>query len=294
MTRLRGRGPRDQAPGTLAQRIALLAVAVAVMTAVVAGVLATGLTRQAGERSARQTLSRLADAAQATADIGANAQAGQQRARRTLAAIGVQVATIGPGGRVSSASPVARQALTAAEVADVRARVRCRRAGTWRGRTSSSRRGAPTRAASCSCSPRPTPWRWAMPPSVGRCSPSSSPWSRRPRSAWSSRRGSPAPCAGRRGRAPARRGAARRRRSAGGPGGGRRGGRGSQLPGDRPGPLRGTPAELPLSVSHDLRTPLTAITGTPSPWPRGSWSRRRAPRSGRCSWRGAPPRAPRR
>ena len=108
--------------GTLSRRIALLAIAVAVMTAVVAGVLATGLTRQAGERSARQTLSRLADAAQATADIGANAQAGQQRARRTLAAIGVQVATIGPGGRVSSASLLARQALSEAEVADVRAR----------------------------------------------------------------------------------------------------------------------------------------------------------------------------
>ena len=123
VTASRGATPRGTRPrGTLSQRIALLAVAVAIMTAVVAGVLATGLTRQAGERSARQTLSRLADAAQATADIGANAQAGQQRARRTLAAIGVQVATIGPGGRVSSASALARQALSAAEVADVRAR----------------------------------------------------------------------------------------------------------------------------------------------------------------------------
>ncbi|MDT4909755.1 MAG: hypothetical protein QOI69_2996, partial [Pseudonocardiales bacterium] len=67
--------------GTLAQRISLLAVAVAVITALVAGVLSFTLVRQSGVRSARQTLSALADAAKATGESAQTALAGQQRAR---------------------------------------------------------------------------------------------------------------------------------------------------------------------------------------------------------------------
>ncbi|MDT4974551.1 MAG: hypothetical protein QOG98_309, partial [Pseudonocardiales bacterium] len=79
--------------GTLAQRISLLAVAVAVITALVAGALSFTLVRTSGERSARQTLAALADAAEATGESAANALAGQQRARRMLNALHVQFAS---------------------------------------------------------------------------------------------------------------------------------------------------------------------------------------------------------
>ena len=62
---------------TLALRIALLTCAIAVMTAVIAGGLAVRLMGQANERSARQTLSRLADAAQDTADTATFPQNGE-------------------------------------------------------------------------------------------------------------------------------------------------------------------------------------------------------------------------
>ena len=48
---------------SLSGRITLLAVGIAVLTALLAGLLAVGLTRSSAEESARRTLSRLADAA---------------------------------------------------------------------------------------------------------------------------------------------------------------------------------------------------------------------------------------
>ena len=54
--------------GTLALRISLLSVSVALITAVVAGGIAVGLVRQANDRTAKQLLARLADAAQTFAD----------------------------------------------------------------------------------------------------------------------------------------------------------------------------------------------------------------------------------
>jgi two-component system OmpR family sensor kinase len=105
--------------GTLAQRIALLAIAVAVMTGLVAGILTLGLVRKANEHSAQQTLSRLADAAQATSEVGVNEQAGQVRARQTLRALRVEFASISREGSVSGNSPLARNALSAQEIATV-------------------------------------------------------------------------------------------------------------------------------------------------------------------------------
>jgi two-component system, OmpR family, sensor kinase len=95
---------------TLAQRISLLAVAVAVITALVAGALSFTLVRKSGERSARQTLAALADAAKVTGESAANAQAGQTRARRMLNALHVQFASIQPTGAVSG-NRLARRAL---------------------------------------------------------------------------------------------------------------------------------------------------------------------------------------
>ncbi|PZS35255.1 MAG: two-component sensor histidine kinase [Pseudonocardiales bacterium] len=101
--------------GTLAQRISLLAVAVAVITTVVAGTLTFTLVRQSGERSARQTLSRLANAAQTTGESAASAQAGQLRARQLLNALHVQFVTVRRSGVVSGNS-LARQALRPADI----------------------------------------------------------------------------------------------------------------------------------------------------------------------------------
>ncbi|MGN6637028.1 MAG: hypothetical protein ACTHJ6_16435, partial [Oryzihumus sp.] len=56
--------------GSLARQISLLAVAVAVVTAVVAGALAVGLARQSNELAARAVVARLADAAHTAADTG--------------------------------------------------------------------------------------------------------------------------------------------------------------------------------------------------------------------------------
>jgi len=102
---------------TLAQRVALLTTAVAILTALVAGLLAVGLIQRANEASARRTLSRLADVAKATADQGVRADAAQSRARRTLNAIGIGSATVTLTGTVRSDAPLARQALTSKDVA---------------------------------------------------------------------------------------------------------------------------------------------------------------------------------
>ena len=101
---------------SLAQRISLLATAIAVITAILAGTLAVGLIRSENGRAARQTLSRLADAAQQTADDGVSATASQARARRTLQALKVQSALINASGHLDRASPLALRSVTAADI----------------------------------------------------------------------------------------------------------------------------------------------------------------------------------
>jgi len=104
---------------SLAQRISLLAVAVAVITALLAGVLAVNLVRRSNTGAARRTLSQLADVAKSTADSGPNARASQNRAREQLRVLKIQSASIGPAGQVVTGSPLLRQALTSADVAAV-------------------------------------------------------------------------------------------------------------------------------------------------------------------------------
>jgi signal transduction histidine kinase len=99
---------------SLSGRITLLAVGIAVLTAVLAGVLAVGLTRSSAEESARRTLSRIADAAAVRADVGATARVSQDRAVRTLGGLGVESASVTRRGVVTATSPLARQALTPA------------------------------------------------------------------------------------------------------------------------------------------------------------------------------------
>jgi len=98
--------------GTLSRRIVLLAVGVAVLTALLAGLLAVSLTRTSVDDSARGTLAAIADAAAERADSGAAARVSQNRAVRTLGTLGIESASVGRAGAVASTSPLARDALT--------------------------------------------------------------------------------------------------------------------------------------------------------------------------------------
>lgn len=102
------------ARGSLSRRIVLLAVGIAALTALLAGLLAVGLTRTSVDDAARTTLARIADAAAERADSGAAARVAQNRAVRTLGALGIESASIGRGGAVTSTSALARDALTPA------------------------------------------------------------------------------------------------------------------------------------------------------------------------------------
>jgi two-component system sensor histidine kinase BaeS len=104
------------ARGSLSRRIVLLAVGIAVLTALLAGLLAVGLTRTSVDDAARTTLARIADAAAERADSGAAARVAQNRAVRTLGALGIESASIGRGGAVTSTSSLARDALTPARL----------------------------------------------------------------------------------------------------------------------------------------------------------------------------------
>jgi two-component system sensor histidine kinase BaeS len=100
----------------LAARITALGVAVAVITGVLAGALAFGLIRDAGAQTARAELGRLADVAAHVSEAGA----AQTRLRRTLRAIAVQSGYFGPAGRVRSPWPLVPATLDASEIAFVR------------------------------------------------------------------------------------------------------------------------------------------------------------------------------
>ena len=102
--------------GTLAQRISLLACAIAVITALLAGTLAVGLITKSNSDNARSTLSQLADAAQATAELGVSPGASQQRARRFLQALKVQSVTVSADGRQFGATALGRASITAADI----------------------------------------------------------------------------------------------------------------------------------------------------------------------------------
>ena len=103
-------------PATLAQRISALAVAVAVITALLAGVLAINLVQHSNTDAARGTLGNLADLARATADQGVNAETSQNRARAILRSLHIQSAAIDSAGTVSTGSPLVRAALSSDDV----------------------------------------------------------------------------------------------------------------------------------------------------------------------------------
>lgn len=103
--------------GTLAARISLLSVAVAVVTALLAGALAINLIRAAGDREARRTLSKLAVVAQASYETAPDNQPAQRRLRRALALLNVRYATVDRSGQISGGGAVMPAVVSDADVA---------------------------------------------------------------------------------------------------------------------------------------------------------------------------------
>jgi two-component system sensor histidine kinase BaeS len=99
---------------SLATRISLLSVGIAVVTALIAGALATGLIRNAGADAARTTLARLADVTQSA--VEGTAATGQLRLRTALAGLEVRYALIRRNGTVATRFPLVRKALTSTDV----------------------------------------------------------------------------------------------------------------------------------------------------------------------------------
>jgi len=104
---------------TLATRIALLAVSVAVLTSIAGIVISVNLLQRASEQTARAALVALADQAQATAQVGVSPEVAQARARKALQSINVQIAVIrdrGAGAPTLVGDAVAVRSLTAEQV----------------------------------------------------------------------------------------------------------------------------------------------------------------------------------
>lgn len=112
----------------LATRIALLSVGIAVLTALIAGALATGLIRNTGADSAHRTLRRLADvSAAAGTQTGQGKQTGQgvplRALRKALASLGVRSGVIvvdGTSDRVRGAATAVKKAISSSDIASVR------------------------------------------------------------------------------------------------------------------------------------------------------------------------------
>jgi two-component system sensor histidine kinase BaeS len=103
----------------LAQHISLLAAAVAVITALLAGGLAIGLITKSNSDNARSTLSQLANAAQATADLGTSPEASQRRARRILQALKVQSVTVSADGKLVGATALGGASISQADISQL-------------------------------------------------------------------------------------------------------------------------------------------------------------------------------
>lgn len=97
---------------TLTGQLALLTVGAAVVTVVLAGLLTLGLTRSVVVGSAATTLARIADDVGARAEDGVPAAGAQVRVRRVLRGLGVQSVSVRVTGVDISTGPLATAALT--------------------------------------------------------------------------------------------------------------------------------------------------------------------------------------
>jgi two-component system, OmpR family, sensor kinase len=97
---------------TLAGRISLLSVGIAVITALLAGALAAGLIRNGGADTARKTLGRLADVVESVAANGRTGAPTQARLRAALTGLNVRSGIVRPNGRIATTYPLVRRAVT--------------------------------------------------------------------------------------------------------------------------------------------------------------------------------------
>ncbi|MBE7189062.1 histidine kinase dimerization/phospho-acceptor domain-containing protein, partial [Jatrophihabitans endophyticus] len=97
-------------PWSLATRIALLSVGIAIGTALLAGGIATGLIRSAGTDSAQEELHRLADVAESLAGHRTPMEA-RHRLARALTGLDIRFGVITPSGAIRTRSPLVRDAL---------------------------------------------------------------------------------------------------------------------------------------------------------------------------------------
>ena len=100
---------RGRRRASLWVRVSVLGIGIAVVTGVLAGVLAVSLIRSADDRSARRLLGQLADAAQTSLD---NGRSGLLVKRRVLQVLGVRFGEVTNRGRVVTDFPIVRKALT--------------------------------------------------------------------------------------------------------------------------------------------------------------------------------------
>lgn len=105
-------------PRSLAARISLLSVTIAVLTALLAGALAAGLIRNSSAGPARAALGRLADVAQSVSPTGTGFVTAA-RLRRALRDVNVRSGVIRPSGQLATDSTLVRSAVTPADVAVV-------------------------------------------------------------------------------------------------------------------------------------------------------------------------------
>jgi len=101
---------------TLAGRISLLSIGIAVLTALIAGALALGLIRNSGAAAARSDLARIADVAQSAADNGGLPRKPVAGALRGLR---IRTALISPKGRLVTKKPLVIAAVTGDDIAQI-------------------------------------------------------------------------------------------------------------------------------------------------------------------------------
>ena len=107
----------DRRRSGIALRISLLVAGVAVLTALIAGVVGTALVRKAAADTARATLSDQADVVAAQlSDDDPGRRIGLPKVADILAGQGISVVRVGPQGRVQTDDELARGAVEQAEV----------------------------------------------------------------------------------------------------------------------------------------------------------------------------------
>jgi two-component system sensor histidine kinase BaeS len=104
---------------SLAVRISLLGVGIAVLTAVLAGALAAGLIRNSGSAAAHRAFNRLADVAQAAASRTSDGAPAQARLRTALRGLNVRSGVIRADGTLRTAYPIVEATIDHADITNV-------------------------------------------------------------------------------------------------------------------------------------------------------------------------------